>query len=187
MNRLFVYGDFDWLESPLLIGQLGYESLRGSDSYSFCFDEKWLAKYGNLMLSADINNYVGMQYTQLGKDIFGCFSDVLPDRWGRMLLNRREQIQAAEEKRPVRRLSSFDYLTRIDDFSRMGGFRFATEKGGVFINSKEVFRIPPLTDIRTLVVASMALERSEEKNLLPEKKMDSTACSSRYFFGRSSS
>ena len=56
MNRLFVYGDFDWLESPLLIGQLGYESLRGSDSYSFCFDENWLAKYGNLMLSADINN-----------------------------------------------------------------------------------------------------------------------------------
>lgn len=170
MNRLFVYGDFDWLESPLLIGQLGYESLRGSDSYSFCFDENWLATYGNLMLSADINNYVGTQYTQLGKDIFGCFSDVLPDRWGRTLLNRCEQIQAAEEKRPVRRLSSFDYLTGIDDFSRMGGFRFAAERGGEFINSKENFRIPPLTDIRTLVVASMALERSEEKNLLPEKK-----------------
>ena len=112
MNRLFVYGDFDWLESPLLIGQLGFESLRGSDSYSFCFDENWLATYGNLMLSADINNYVGTQYTQLGKDIFGCFSDVLPDRWGRTLLNRCEQIQAAEEKRPVRRLSSFDI--RVD-------------------------------------------------------------------------
>ena len=89
MNRLFIYGDFDWLESPLLIGQLGYESLRGSDSYSFCFDENWLAKYGNLMLSADINNYVGTQYTQLGKDIFGCFSDVLPDRWGRFFSHGR--------------------------------------------------------------------------------------------------
>lgn len=33
MNRLFVYGDFNWLEAPILIGEIGYESLRGSDSY----------------------------------------------------------------------------------------------------------------------------------------------------------
>ena len=57
MNRLFVYGDFDWLETPVLIGELGYESLRGSDSYSFKFDKGWLAKYGNIFLSADINNF----------------------------------------------------------------------------------------------------------------------------------
>ena len=67
MNRLFVYGDFDWLESPLLIGQLGFESLRGSDSYSFSFDEKWLATYGNLMLSADINNMWVRSTPNLGK------------------------------------------------------------------------------------------------------------------------
>ena len=59
-----------------------------------------------------------------GSDIFGCFSDALPDRWGRTLLNRREQILAQEEKRPLRRLTSFDYLLGIDDYSRMGGFRF---------------------------------------------------------------
>ena len=35
MNRLFVYGDFNWLESPILIGEIGYESLRGSDSYVY--------------------------------------------------------------------------------------------------------------------------------------------------------
>ncbi len=170
MNRLFVYGDFDWLVTSVLIGELGYESLRGSDSYSFEYDKGWLAKYGNIFLSADINNFPGLQYTQPGKDIFGCFSDALPDRWGRTLLNRREQILAAEEKRPVRRLSSFDYLVGIDDFSRMGGFRFKENPEGEFINCEDYLRIPPITDIRTLVVASMEFERSEEKNLLPEKK-----------------
>lgn len=170
MNRLYIFGDFNWLETPILIGELGYESLRGSDSYSFKFDKNWLAKYGDLFLSADINNYPGRQYTQPGKDIFGCFSDALPDRWGRTLLNRREQIQASEEKRPVRRLSSFDYLIGIDDFSRMGGFRLKKELGGDFINCEDYLRIPPITDIRTLVVASMEFERSEEKNLMPEKK-----------------
>lgn len=170
MNRLFVYGDFDWLETSVLIGELGYESLRGSDSYSFEFDKGWLAKYGNIFLSADINNFPGLQYTQSGKDIFGCFSDALPDRWGKTLLNRREQILAAEEKRPVRRLSSFDYLLGIDDFSRMGSFRLKENPEGEFINCEDYLRIPPITDIRTLVVASMEFERSEEKNLLPEKK-----------------
>lgn len=170
MNRLYIFGDFNWLETPILIGELGYESLRGSDSYSFKFDKNWLAKYGDLFLSADINNYPGRQYTQPGKDIFGCFSDALPDRWGRTLLNRREQIQASEEKRPVRRLSSFDYLIGIDDFSRMGGFRLKKELDGDFINCEDYLSIPPITDIRTLVVASMEFERSEEKNLLPEKK-----------------
>ena len=170
MNRLYIFGDFNWLETPILIGELGYESLRGSDSYSFKFDKNWLVKYGDSFLSADINNYSGRQYTQPGKDIFGCFSDALPDRWGRTLLNRREQIQASEEKRPVRRLSSFDYLIGIDDFSRMGGFRLKKELDGDFIKCEDYLRIPPITDIRTLVVASMEFERSEEKNMLPEKK-----------------
>ena len=170
MLTLFIYADFDWLGEPLLVGELGYESLRGSDSYSFKFDNEWLRQYGSLFLSADINNYPGLQYTQPGRDIFGCFSDALPDRWGRLLLNRREQIQAAEEKRPVRRLSSFDYLMGIDDFSRMGGFRFRLSQEDEYINCEKTLRIPPLTDARALVVASMEIEKSEELNLLPEKK-----------------
>ena len=170
MKPLYVYADFDWLGNPTLVGELGYESLRGSDSYSFRYDNDWLHQYGNLFLSADINNYPGQQYTQPGRDIFGCFSDALPDRWGRLLLNRREQILAAEEKRPVRRLSSYDYLLGIDDFSRMGGFRFKEEPKGQFINCDNFLRIPPLTNIRSQVSASMEIEKSEELNILPEKK-----------------
>ena len=170
MRTVYIYADFNWLNEPLLIGELGYETLRGSDSYSFKFDNDWLRQYGSIFLSADINNYPGQQYTQPGKDIFGCFSDALPDRWGRLLLNRREQILAAEEQRPVRNLSSFDYLMGIDDFSRMGGFRFKESKDGDFINCEPSLRIPPLTDIRALVAASMEVEKSEELNQLPEKK-----------------
>lgn len=170
MRILFIYADFDWLDEPLLVGELGYELLRGSDSYSFKYDNDWLRQYGSLFLSADINNYPGQQYTQPDRDIFGCFSDALPDRWGRMLLNRREQILSAEEKRPVRKLSSFDYLMGIDDFSRMGGFRFKESPDGEFINCEKSLRIPPLTDIRALAAASMEIEKSEEQNQLPEKK-----------------
>lgn len=170
MNRLLVYADFDWLKEIELIGELSYESLRGSDSYGFKFNEEWLKKHGSLFLSEDLNNYPGQQYTQPGKDIFGCFSDALPDRWGRTLLNRREQILAGEEKRPIHRLSSYDYLTGIDDFSRMGGFRFKENADGDFINTSDALHIPPLTNIRELMIASQEFEKSEEDNQLPDKK-----------------
>lgn len=170
MKKLYVYADFDWLKEVELIGELGYESLRGADSYSFTFNNEWLRLHSNLFLSDDLNNYPGQQYTQPGKDIFGCFSDALPDRWGRTLLLRREQLVAAEEKRPIRRLSSFDFFTGIDDFSRMGGFRFKEDLDGEFINVSESLKIPPLTDIRELIAASAEIEKCEENNMLPDRK-----------------
>ena len=170
MKKLYVYADFDWLKKIEFVGELGYESLRGSDSYSFKFADSWIKRYNAISLSEDLNNYPGIQYTQPNKDIFGCFADALPDRWGRTLLLRREQILAQEENRPVRRLSSFDFLTGIDDFSRMGGFRFKETPDGEFINADNTLRIPPLTDLRELIAASKEIEKSEEANALPEKR-----------------
>ena len=170
MKRLYVYADFDWFNDIELIGELGYESLRGSDSYSFKFADSWIKKYNAIQLSNDLNNYPGIQYTQPNKDIFGCFADALPDRWGRTLLLRREQILAQEDNRPIKRLSSFDFLVGIDDFSRMGAFRFKETLDGEFINTTNSLRIPPLTDLRELIVASREIEKSENANNLPEKK-----------------
>ena len=170
MKELYVFADFDWLKEPRLIGDLNYESLCGSDSSGFCYNDEWLKDYGGLFLSDDLNNYPSQQYTAPGKDIFGCFSDALPDRWGRILINRREQILAKEENRPVRRLSSFDYLIGIEDFSRMGAFRFKESIDGDYINASEILRIPPLTDIRELIAASSEIEKSEDENRLPEMR-----------------
>jgi len=120
MKKLFVYADFDWLETPQLIGKLSCDSVRGSETYSFSYDKEWLAKYGDVFLSEDLQNYTGIQYTRRERDIFACFSDALPAVWESTLLNRREQAAVSDEKRAVRRLTSFDYLIGIDDASRMG-------------------------------------------------------------------
>lgn len=170
MDRLFVYADFDWLDIPALVGELSFDSVRGNETYSFSYDKEWLAKYGDVFLSEDLQNFPGVQYTHPERDIFSCFSDALPDSWGRTLLNRREQIAAADEKRPVKRLTSFDYLMGIDDASRMGGFRFTITKGGKFINVDPNLRVPPLTSVRELIYAAHEIEESEEKQQLPAKK-----------------
>ncbi len=170
MKKLYVYADFDWLDAPQLIGELSYDSVRGGVTYGFSYAREWLAKYGDIFLSEDLQNYPGIHYSRPGKDIFACFSDALPDRWGRTLLNRREQISAADEKRPVRHLTSFDFLMGIDDASRMGGFRFAETPGGKFINCEASLRVPPLAGVRELMQAAHEIEASEEKHLLPSKK-----------------
>lgn len=170
MKKILVYADFDWLADIELVGELTMDSIRGGETYGFKYDAGWLSRHADILLSEDINNYVGAQYTLPGKDIFGCFSDSLPDRWGRTLVLRREQILAEEEKRPVRRLTSMDYLLGIDDYSRMGGFRFQEYDSGTFINAANDLQIPPITSIRALIAASQEIELCEERNLLPEKR-----------------
>lgn len=102
MRTLLVYADFDWLPAPTLIGELGYESLRGTDSYSFRFSEEWLQAHGGLYLSADLNNYPGIQYTASDRDIFACFSDALPDkRWIAQLIQPGSSLGGARPKASV--------------------------------------------------------------------------------------
>lgn len=170
MKRLYVYADFDWLDEAELMGELTCDTVRGNETYGFSFAIEWLAQHGDVFFGEDLRNYPGVQYTSPEKDIFSCFSDALPDRWGRTLLNRREQIVASEEKRPVRRLNSFDYLMGIDDESRMGGFRFSEIPGGKYINCDASLRVPPLANVSELMQAAHEIEASEELHVLPSKR-----------------
>ena len=170
MEKLYVYADFDWLKDPELVGQISYEFVRGAQSFSFKFDDKWLVNHSNLSLSADLNNYPRMQYNINNKGLFGCFTDVLPERWGRTLLKRKEQIVAQEENRQVRTLSDFDYLVGVDDFSRLGAFRFKKDKEGAFINTDSNLRVPPVENLSELAFACNEIEKTEANHLLPDKK-----------------
>lgn len=170
MASLFVYADFDWLPAPELIGRLSCETVGGREIYGFKFDDYWLRKHGAIFLSDDMQNFSGMQYAMADRDIFSCFSDALPDRWGRTLLNRREQIVANDEKRSPRRLTSFDYLIGVEDYTRMGAFRFADTVDGPFLNVNDDMKVPPLSTVRELMYAAHEIEKSEEKQVLPAGK-----------------
>lgn len=167
---LYVYLDCDWSLGPILVGRLFSETLRGSQKHSFEFDRSWLKSQAGLKLSAELESFPGRQYLNADKDMFGCFSDSMPDRWGRLLMSRREQINAAREGRPTKTLTSLDYLCGIDDFSRSGAFRFKFSQDGVFVNEGTKLGIPPLTSLKELVYAAQSIEHNENKNILPEEK-----------------
>ena len=159
MERLQVYADFDWLDGPVLVGTLSHEMLRGTPSYGFSFDTEWLRTYRAIQLSGDLMNFSGDQYKS--GEIFGCFGDAMPDRWGKRLIDKRERIKAEQEKRIPRTFTDYDYLTQLDDFSRMGAFRFKHDDAFVGVSENEM-RVPPLTSLREFVFMAHEYERNEQ-------------------------
>ena len=159
MKTIFVYEN--WLsEVPTLIGRLYVDSVRGGESYSFEYDNAWLSNPAAVMLDPDLNLYGGRQYP-IGKDKFGLFADSSPDRWGRVLMKRRERILADKEVRKPRTLTESDYLLGVYDETRMGALRFSLEEGGLFLSDDSTTPTPPWTSLRTLEEASREFEKDE--------------------------
>lgn len=167
MEKLDVIASFDWMDKEEKVGSLGYEYLRGSDVFSFEFDKTWLKRYPKIDFGCDLRPYTGVQYSQ-GNHIFGCFSDTLPDRWGRRLIDLRASLET--EGKASHTLSDWDYLKGVEDEMRMGGFRFQDPIDGSFISSTPSYSVPPAIHIDELLQAAKEIEKSEYKHLESEKK-----------------
>ena len=100
-KKIYVFADFLSFHNDL-IGTIFLSQVRGKELYSFEYDQKWL-ETGAMLLDPDLQLYVGRQYIRDEKNIFGVFADSCPDRWGRRLMNRREELRAksASEKQMV--------------------------------------------------------------------------------------
>ena len=80
---------------------------------SFEYDEEWLKDLtNNVSLDPDLRMFKGRQYAPADKLMFGVFEDSCPDRWGRLLMKRREAIIAKKEERKPRTLTEIDFLLR---------------------------------------------------------------------------
>ena len=165
-KTIFVYDDFS-MQNPTLMGILYVNSLKGGESYSFEYDREWLKKTSlKITLDPELMPYSGRQYP-FGKTIFGLFSDSSPDRWGRVLMNKRERILAGKEGRKPAKLYDSDYLLGVYDETRLGGIRFKTEPNGVFLSDDKETAAPPWTSLRALEEASRNFEN--EDTALSEK------------------
>ena len=170
MKKIAVYADFDFLASPQEIGTLGYEYVRGKDHFVFEYSHEWLKQHGGIVLSGDLINAPSLQFPRSSDNVFGFVKDSFPDRWGRLLLDRRERLMAQSEGRPVRKLMGYDYLTGIEDFTRMGGIRYKSEDSNEFINVGANYLVPPLESLHALCNACHEIELAEERNELPERR-----------------
>ena len=160
-RTIYVYENWR-AESPTLLGRLRCGFVRGQESFSFEYDPTWLASAeSSFSLDPDLALFRGRQYVPLDKQLFGLFADSCPDRWGRLLMKRKEAIDARKEDRKPRKLSESDYLLGVYDESRMGALRFSLEEGGEFLSNDKAFTTPPWVSLRTLENASIAFESDE--------------------------
>ncbi len=167
MNRktVFVYAHWLGLDTPQLMGTLHAENLRGKQIFSFEYDAAWLRTPSAHHIDPDLGLFSGPQYIHHEqKNNFGIFLDSSPDRWGRLLMKRREAVLARMENRPIRTLMELDYLLGVYDEYRLGGLRFKEDINGAFINDNQEFAVPPWTRIRELEEISLKLEESLSEN-----------------------
>jgi serine/threonine-protein kinase HipA len=158
---IYVYADWLGLNGPSLIGILRAESIRGNEVFSFEYDDKWLNSNQFFVLDPDLNYYSGPQYLPDDKTNFGVFLDSSPDRWGRVLMRRREALLARMENRPQKNLMQSDFLLGVYDEHRMGALRFKESPEGPFLNDNRGMAAPPWTSLRELEYASLQLEKDD--------------------------
>lgn len=159
-KTIYVYDDFSYKES-VLIGKLYVAVIKGGETYSFEYDEEWLINNRlSISLDPELQPFPGRQFPT-GKNIFGMFADASPDRWGRVLMNKRERLLAEKEGRKPRKLYDSDYLLGVYDETRMGGLRLKLDPDGHFLSDDEETSVPPWTSLRTLEEASRNFENDE--------------------------
>ena len=162
VNEIYVYENWK-SDTPSLIGTLYVDGGRGKQVVSFEYDDEWLNDLtNNVTLDPDLRMFKGRQYAPADKLLFGVFEDSCPDRWGRLLMKRREAIIAKKEERKPRTLTEVDFLIGVYDETRMGGLRFSISKGGPFMSDDKELATPPWTTLRKLESASLAFEKNDD-------------------------
>ena len=159
-KTIYVYENWSD-ETPMKLGRLYVDQARGSEQYAFEYDETWLttSRFA-YVLDPDLSLYKGRQYP-IDKNTFGIFADSAPDRWGRLLMQRREKFIADKEGRKPKKLLDSDYLLGVYDETRMGAIRFCTEDGGPFLSADRAMAAPPWARLRNLEEASRQFEKDE--------------------------
>lgn len=160
-KRIYVYADWQSLQGTKLMGVMKVEQIRGSEIFSFEYDKEWLGTQQVQLLDPDLGWYKGHQYLNTDKDNFGLFLDSSPDRWGQVLMKRREAILARTEKRQQKKLFSSDFLLGVFDGHRMGALRFKEDLNGPFLNDNEELATPPWASLRDLEYASLQIEKDD--------------------------
>jgi serine/threonine-protein kinase HipA len=140
-ERVGVFLDAVELGPRRRIGSLRQVGRRPNAPVSFAYDQDWVQDPAFFLIDPSHQPYGGDQIPPDG-GLAGIFTDTSPDRWGRMLLERREAEQAAAAGRRPRALGEWEFLLSVNDHLRMGALRFALADDAPFFDSSPS-SVPP--------------------------------------------
>ena len=132
----------------------------------FSYSEEWLTDTQSFDISTDLQRQSGYQLRKPPTKNDSCFflalADTEPDAWGRRVIARAHAKARAKDV-TLKPLTELDYLSCVDDFSRVGALRLRDEKGQYLRSVPEGERTTPaFLEIEQILLASRAVEMSQE-------------------------
>ncbi len=132
----------------------------------FAYSDDWLADSQFFDVSPDLNRQSGYQLrkppTQSDTCFFLALADTEPDAWGRRVV-ARAHAKARAKNTSLGPLTEADYLTSVDDFSRVGALRLRDENGHYLRSVADGARATPaFLELEKILLASRAVEISKE-------------------------
>lgn len=155
--EIYVYADWLEQEEPMFVGTLRSSTIRGKEHFSFSYADVWLTSKYVHQIDPSLLLYTGEQHATDDRN-FKVFLDSCPDRWGRLLMQRREAVIARKEQRRARTLFDTDYLLGVHDSFRMGALRFCTSQEGPFLDNSDDLAAPAITSLAELQQAANGVE-----------------------------
>ncbi|WJM82876.1 type II toxin-antitoxin system HipA family toxin [Pectobacterium brasiliense] len=156
-----VYASWMPIDTPLLVGHLTFAETSRGGVFSFAYDKHFLTSGYRLQIDPLLALHGGELYNDLADKNFRAFLDSSPDRWGRILMQRRAAIEYRKGLRATTKLTELDYLLGVHDSYRMGGIRFKLAESQDFLDNNTEFSAPPMASMRELEHAAMHIERDD--------------------------
>ena len=162
---LEVWIDADFIGERQLVGSLSHD--RGQ--VRFRYHDDWLKQRIAFELDPDLTLDKAPFFPRAEAGNFGAFLDSSPDRWGQVLMQRREALEAKDEGRAPRTLHAWDFLLGVQDATRQGALRFRHDATSGFLAAHPL-SAPPLTSLREMEVIAFELSAKKIDNLEKLKK-----------------
>lgn len=153
-----------WLDCDLVpmqqIGTLSHD--RGT--VWFEYRAAWLNQSLAFQIDPELHLGDGPLYPHADSGNFGVLLDSAPDRWGQMLMRRKELLQAKDENRNPRKLYAWDFLQGVQDITRQGALRFRPPDDTQFV-AHDARAVPPVTRLPELSDTAHALSSNDRDDL----------------------
>jgi serine/threonine-protein kinase HipA len=104
-SEVMVVLDDAHLGAPIDAGVLRHERRGSAEVVRFSYSDTWLQDVPEAFpIDPELPLFGGDQFPAAPRELFGVFRDASPDRWGRVLMERREALQARTQKRKPARV-----------------------------------------------------------------------------------
>ena len=142
---------------PERVGTAWISERRDQVSTTFTYDPAWLGSPHAHAVSPELGVSDARHHVAR---LPGALADCSPDRWGRLLIAKRDRGLAQREAGAPPQLRAVDYLLRVSDVTRQGALRFTATEDGPFLADHA--DVPKLIDLPRLLHAADAVDSDDE-------------------------